>query len=427
MQIGINENIIYEISKKRREPKWLLDFRLKSYYHLLTQQEPHWGVDYSPIDYSQIGYITEEEKCDVCKLNDELKQYCNKAVDIVQNHQSLGIYYDQILKGTNIIFTSIKDAVINHEDLIKEYLGKVVNYNDNFFATLNSAVFSDGTFCYIPKNVKCPIELSTFFHINKPHIGQFERTLIIVEEGAKLEYFEGCTAKSQDHYQLHSAVVEINVFNNASMKYSTIQNWDSGDENGHGGIYNFVTKRSLCQGNNIKMTWVQVEKGSSKTWKYPSTILKGDTCSNEFYSVSITNKYQEADTGTKIIHIGKNNNSKIISKSIALGHSKNTFRSLVKILPNSDNNIHYTCCDSYILSDNATVSTIPNIICQNHNSEVNQEAFTSTINKDILNFCLQRGMNTEKSISMIINSCCHDIYELLPKDYAMEIKKILLD
>ncbi|MFI4847298.1 MAG: Fe-S cluster assembly protein SufB [Candidatus Makana argininalis] len=452
---GINNKIIYEISKIKNEPKWMLYFRLKSYKFWKKMKEPHWIKGYyKKINYNKINYyvrpiidnnkkkinenntkssnnknyenfLTNEIKYTFDKLGVPIINKNNKfAVDAIFDSVSVYTTYSNKLEDLGIIFCSFSHAIKKYPFLVKKYLGIVVPYYDNFFSALNSAVYSDGTFVYIPKNTKCPIELSTYFRINSDKTGQFERTIIIADEGSYVSYIEGCTAPDRNKNQLHAAVVEVILFNNSEVKYSTVQNWFSGNKPNIG-ILNFVTKRAICKGKNSKMSWIQSETGSSITWKYPSVILYGDNSCGNFYSVSITNCYQQADTGTKMIHIGKNTKSTIISKGIASGKSSNTYRSLVKIMPKATNSKNFTQCDSMIIGKKCGVYTFPSIKSSNNSSIVEHEATTSSIEDDQLLYCNQRGINIDNAISIIANGFCKEIFSELPLEFVIEAKKIL--
>jgi len=444
---GLNEEIIRFISLKKGEPDWLLEWRLRAYKHWLTMVEPAWAkVHYPRIDYQSIIYYSapRPKKKSMDEVDPELLATYAKlgiplneqaalagvetatiAVDAVFDSVSVATTYKAKLASMGIIFGSFSDAVKEHPELVKKYLGSVVPYSDNFFATLNSAVFTDGSFCYIPKGVKCPMELSTYFRINAKNTGQFERTLIIAEEGASVSYLEGCTAPMRDENQLHAAVVELIALDNAQIKYSTVQNWYPGDKEGKGGIYNFVTKRGACRGVNSKISWTQVETGSAITWKYPSCILQGDNSVGEFYSVALTNNYQQADTGTKMIHIGRNTKSTIVSKGISAGHGQNTYRGLVKILKGATHARNYTQCDSLLLGDKCGAHTSPYIEVRNTTSQVEHEASTSKIGEDQLFYCKSRGISLEDAVSMIVNGFCKEVFRELPMEFAVEAQKLL--
>jgi len=441
---GLSEDVVRIISAKKKEPKFLLDWRLKAYRHWLTMKEPNWqNVHYNPIDYQDIIYYSapkpkkklnsmDEVDPEVRKTFDKLgisldeqMRLSGVAVDAVLDSVSVATTFKEKLSEIGVIFCSFSEAVQTHPELIKKYLGSVVPYSDNFFAALNAAVFSDGSFCYIPKGVRCPMELSTYFRINAADTGQFERTLIIAEEGSYVSYLEGCTAPMRDKNQLHAAVVELVTFKDAQIKYSTIQNWYPGDKNGKGGIYNFVTKRGKCKGDNSKISWTQVETGSAITWKYPSVILQGDNTVGEFYSVALTNNYQQADTGTKMIHIGKNSRSTIISKGISAGHGQNTYRGLVKIQKGATGARNYSQCDSILMSDTCGAHTFPYIEVNNTSSQVEHEASTSKISEDQLFYCRQRGLSTEDAVNLIVNGFCKQVFKELPMEFAVEAQKLL--
>jgi Fe-S cluster assembly protein SufB len=440
---GLNEDIIRLISSKKGEPEWMLEFRLKAYRHWLTMTEPTWAnVKYGPIDYQAIRYysapkqkktlnsldeVDPELRSTFEKLGislDEQKRLSGVAVDAVFDSVSVATTFQAELAKLGIIFCSFSEAVKNHPDLIKKYLGSVVPYTDNFFATLNSAVFTDGSFCYIPKGVRCPMELSTYFRINTAGTGQFERTLIIADEGAKVSYLEGCTAPMRDENQLHAAVVELVALDNGTIKYSTVQNWYPGDKNGVGGIYNFVTKRGKAF-TNAKISWTQVETGSAITWKYPSCILQGDNAIGEFYSVALTNHYQQADTGTKMIHIGKNTRSTIVSKGISAGRGQQTYRGQVKIMKSAEGARNYSQCDSLLLGDKCGAHTFPYIEVRNSTAKMEHEASTSRIGEDQLFYCQQRGISAEDAVSMIVNGFCREVFRELPMEFAVEAQKLL--
>ena len=440
---GLSEDIIRLISEKKKEPEWLLDFRLKAYRHWLTLKQPTWAhLTIPPIDYQDIIYYAAPKQRKAKSLDevdpellatfdklgislDEQKKLSGVAVDAVMDSTSVKTTFQETLSKHGIIFMSFSEAVKNHPDLVKKYLGKVVPYTDNYFAALNSAVFSDGSFCYVPKGVRCPIELSTYFRINAANTGQFERTLIVADEGAYVSYMEGCTAPQRDENQLHAAIVEIISEKDAEVKYSTVQNWYPGDKDGKGGIYNFVTKRGICRGDNAKISWTQVETGSAITWKYPSCILKGDNTVAEFYSVAVTNNWQQADTGTKMIHIGKNSRSTIISKGISAGHSQNGYRGLVKVVPEATNCRNFSQCDSLLLGDQCGAHTWPYVECGNDSSILEHEATTSKISEDQLFYCNQRGIPTEKAIGLIVNGYAKDVLNKLPMEFAVEAQKLL--
>jgi Fe-S cluster assembly protein SufB len=442
---GLSEDIIRLISAKKNEPPFMLEWRLKAYRHWITMKEPKWpNVHYPPINYQDVIYYSAPKpKPQLSSLDevdpelrrtfeklgislDEQKRLSGVAVDAVFDSVSVATTFKDKLAQLGIIFCSFSEAVRNHPDLVQKYLGSVVPYNDNFFATLNSAVFSDGSFAYVPKGVRCPMELSTYFRINARDTGQFERTLIIAEEGAYVSYLEGCTAPIRDENQLHAAVVElVAVGANSQIKYSTVQNWYPGDKEGKGGIYNFVTKRGKCQGPNSKISWTQVETGSAITWKYPSVILQGDDSVGEFYSVALTNNYQQADTGTKMIHIGKNTKSTIVSKGISAGHGQNTYRGLVKILKGAANARNYSQCDSLLLGDRCGAHTFPYLEVRNTTSQVEHEASTSKIGEDQIFYCKQRGLSAEDAVNMIVNGFCKQVFLNLPMEFAVEAQKLL--
>jgi Fe-S cluster assembly protein SufB len=440
---GLSEDIIRFISAKKDEPEWLLEFRLKSYRHWLTMKEPEWAnITYPPIDYQAISYysapkqkkklnsldeVDPELRATFDKLGislDEQKRLSGVAVDAVFDSVSVATTFRGELAKLGIIFCSFSEAVREHPELVRKYLGSVVPYTDNFFATLNSAVFTDGSFCYIPKGVRCPMELSTYFRINSAGTGQFERTLIVADEGSIVSYLEGCTAPMRDENQLHAAVVELVALDGASIKYSTVQNWYPGDKNGVGGIYNFVTKRGKAF-NRSKISWTQVETGSAITWKYPSCILAGDDSVGEFYSVALTNHYQQADTGTKMIHIGKNTRSTIVSKGIAAGHGQQTYRGEVKIMKGAENARNYSQCDSLLLGDKCGAHTFPYIEVRNSSAVMEHEASTSKIGEDQLFYAQQRGISAEDAVSMIVNGFCREVFRELPMEFAVEAQKLL--
>jgi Fe-S cluster assembly protein SufB len=442
---GLNEDIIRLISSKKREPEWMLEWRLKAYRHWLTMKEPTWAnVHYPPIDYQHIiYYAAPKSKKDAPKSLDEvdpelLKTYeklgiplkeqellAGVAVDAVFDSVSVATTFKEKLKGMGVIFCSFSEAVQEHPELVKKYLGSVVPSSDNFFAALNSAVFSDGSFCYVPKGVRCPMELSTYFRINAKDTGQFERTLIVADQGAYVSYLEGCTAPMRDTNQLHAAVVELVALDNAQIKYSTVQNWYPGDKEGKGGIYNFVTKRGACRGAHSKISWTQVETGSAITWKYPSCLLMGESSVGEFYSVAVTNNYQQADTGTKMIHIGKNTKSTIVSKGISAGHGQNTYRGGVKILKSAAGARNYSQCDSMLMGDQCGAHTFPYLEVKNTSSQVEHEASTSKIGEEQIFYCRQRGISTEDAVSMIVHGFCKEVFKELPMEFAVEAQKLL--
>jgi Fe-S cluster assembly protein SufB len=442
---GLSEDTVRLISAKKEEPEWMLDFRLKAYRHWLTMEEPRkWpNLSFPKVDYQDmIYYSAPRQKPSVASLDEvdpellktfeklgiplsEQKQLSGVAVDAVFDSVSVATTYKEKLKKHGVIFCSFSEAVREHPEIVKKYLGSVVPTNDNFYAALNSAVFSDGSFCFIPKGVRCPMELSTYFRINNSESGQFERTLIVAEEGAYVSYLEGCTAPKFDRNQLHAAVVELIALDDAEIKYSTVQNWYAGDEDGVGGIYNFVTKRGKCAGRNSKISWTQVETGSAITWKYPSCILQGDNSIGEFYSVALTNHAQQADTGTKMIHLGKNTRSTIISKGIAAGRANNSYRGLVKIMPKAENARNYTQCDSMLIGSNCGANTFPYIEVMNNTSRVEHEASTSKISEEQLFYLMQRGISQEDAVSLIINGFCKDVFLHLPMEFAVEATRLL--
>jgi Fe-S cluster assembly protein SufB len=442
---GLSEDVIRLISKKKNEPAWLLEWRLKAYRHWLEMEDPDWAkLKREPIDYQAISYYSApKSKADGPKSLDEVdpklletyeklgiplheqKMLAGVAVDAVFDSVSVATTFKKKLAEAGVIFCSFSEGVRDHPELIRKYLGSVVPPGDNYFAALNSAVFTDGSFCFIPRGVRCPMELSTYFRINAANTGQFERTLIVAEEGSHVSYLEGCTAPMRDENQLHAAVVELVALQDASIKYSTVQNWYPGDENGVGGIYNFVTKRGDCRGDNSKISWTQVETGSAITWKYPSCILKGDNSVGEFYSVAVTNNYQQADTGTKMIHLGKNTRSTIISKGISAGHGQNTYRGLVRIAKKADNARNYTQCDSLLMGDQCGAHTFPYIETRNSNAVVEHEATTSKIGDDQLFYCRQRGIAEEDAVNMIVNGFCKEVFRELPMEFAVEAQKLM--
>ncbi|MEO8594530.1 MAG: Fe-S cluster assembly protein SufB [Candidatus Solibacter sp.] len=442
---GLSEDIVRLISAKKEEPEWLLEWRLKAYRHWLTMKEPEWAnVSFPKIDYQNIIYYSSpKSKSDGPKSLDDvdpelLKTYeklgiplheraalAGVAVDAVFDSVSVATTFKGKLQEQGIIFGSFSEAVKEHPELVKKYLGSVVPASDNFYAALNSAVFSDGSFCYIPKGVKCPMELSTYFRINAKDTGQFERTLIVADDGAAVSYLEGCTAPMRDTNQLHAAVVELVALDNAQIKYSTVQNWYPGDKDGKGGIYNFVTKRGACRGVNSKISWTQVETGSAITWKYPSCLLIGDNSVGEFYSVALTNNWQQADTGTKMIHIGKNTTSTIVSKGISAGHGQNTYRGGVKILQSATGARNYSQCDSLLLGDKCGAHTFPYLEVRNTSAQVEHEASTSKIGEDQIFYCRQRGISAEDAVSMIVHGFCKEVFRELPMEFAVEAQKLL--
>lgn len=442
--VGLSEDVVRMISSKKNEPEWMLEYRLKAYRHWLTMKEPSWAnVGYEPVDYNAISYyaapknnpapksldeIDPELRATFEKLGislDEQKRLSGIAVDAVFDSVSVATTFREKLAEMNVIFCSMSEAIREHGDLVREYLGSVVPHTDNFFSALNAAVFSDGSFCYIPRGVRCPMELSTYFRINAKNTGQFERTLIVAEEGAYVSYLEGCTAPMRDENQLHAAVVEIVAKADAEVKYSTVQNWYPGDKDGKGGIYNFVTKRGICAGDRAKISWTQVETGSSITWKYPSVILKGDNSVGEFYSVAVTNNRQQADTGSKMVHIGKNTRSRIVSKGISAGHSQNSYRGQVRVQKGATNARNFSQCDSLLLGDTCGAHTFPYIDIYNPTAQVEHEATTSKIGEDILFYCNQRGINTEDAVAMIINGYAKEVLKHLPMEFAVEAQKLL--
>ncbi len=441
---GLSEDIVKLISEKKNEPGWMTEWRLKAYRHWLTMKEPHWSnVKYSPIDYQDIIYYSAPRKKP--KLNslddadpelvkafeklgipiEEQKRLAGVAVDAVFDSVSVATTFKEKLSDLGIIFCSMSEALQKYPDIVKKYLGTVVPYTDNFFASLNSAVFSDGSFAYVPRGVRCPMELSTYFRINASETGQFERTLIVAEEGAYVSYLEGCTAPIRDTNQLHAAVVELVALDNAEIKYSTVQNWYPGDKDGKGGIYNFVTKRGACRGVNSKISWTQVETGSAITWKYPSCILQGDNSVGEFYSVAMTNNLQQADTGTKMIHIGKNTRSTIISKGISAGRSNNSYRGQVRITTKAENARNYSQCDSLLIGDKCGAHTFPYLETSNPTAQVEHEATTSKIGADQIFYLNQRGISTEDAVRLIVNGYCKEVFKQLPMEFAVEATRLL--
>ena len=442
--IGLNEEIIKWISTKKEEPQWLLDWRLKAFRNWEKMTEPVWAnVHYPHIDLHSLRYYSapkqKKKPQNIDEVDPELLQIYERlgislneqkklqgiAVDAVLDSVSVGTTFKDTLGKLGIIFCSFSEAVHNHPDLVKKYLGSVVPMTDNYYAALNAAVFSDGSFCYIPKGVRCPMELSTYFRINAANTGQFERTLIVAEEGSYCSYLEGCTAPQRDENQLHAAVVEIYAAKNAEVKYSTVQNWYPGDKNGKGGIYNFVTKRGICAGDNSKISWTQVETGSAVTWKYPSCILKGDNSIGEFYSVAVTNNYQQADTGTKMIHIGKNTKSRIVSKGISAGHSQNSYRGQVQVMKRATNARNFSQCDSLLMGSLCGAHTFPYIDIHNSTAKVEHEATTSKIGADQLFYCNQRGISTEDAVALIVNGYAKEVLNQLPMEFAVEAQKLL--
>lgn len=443
---GLSEDIVRFISAKKEEPEWMLEWRLKAYRYWLTlaDQEPDWAkLNYPKIDYQDSYYYAAPKLGDGPKSLDEvdpkLLETYNKlgiplleqemlsgvAVDAVFDSVSVATTYKKKLRELGVIFCPMSEAIKEHPELVQKYLGSVVPYSDNFFATLNCAVFTDGSFVYIPKGLRCPMELSTYFRINEKNTGQFERTLIIAEEGSYVSYLEGCTAPQRDENQLHAAVVELVILDDAEIKYSTVQNWYPGDEDGKGGIYNFVTKRAACRGKNSKVMWTQVETGSAVTWKYPSCILQGDNSSGEFYSVAITNNRQQADTGTKMIHLGKNTRSKIIAKGISAGKSNSTYRGLVRIQPKADGSRNFTQCDSLLIGNQCGAHTVPYIESRNPTAQTEHEATTSKISDEQMFYCQQRGMNSEEAVSLIVNGFCKEVLQTLPMEFAVEAQKLV--
>tara|TARA_B100000686_G_C16795974_1_gene982362 strand:- start:765 stop:2222 length:1458 start_codon:yes stop_codon:yes gene_type:complete len=445
---GLNEDVVRFISAKKNEPEFMLEWRLKAFRHFMTlvedEQAPDWAnIEFPKIDFQSISYYAapkpkkeleslDEVDPELLKTYEKLgisleeqKMLSGVAVDAVFDSVSIATTFKEELAKQGIIFCSMSEAIQNHPDLIQEYLGSVVPYTDNFYVALNSAVFSDGSFCYIPKGVRCPMELTTYFRINAQGSGQFERTLIVADESSYVSYLEGCSAPMRDENQLHAAVVELITLNNAEIKYSTIQNWYPGDENGKGGIYNFVTKRGKCAGSNSKISWTQVETGSAITWKYPSVILQGDNSIGEFYSVALVKGYQQADTGTKMTHIGKNTRSTIIAKGISAGHAHNTYRGLVRINPKADNSWNFTQCDSLLIGDQCGAHTTPYVEVKNNSAQLEHEAFTSKVSEDQLFYCQQRGMSMEDAHSLIINGFCKEVFRQLPLEFAVEATRLL--
>ena len=446
---GLNEDVVRYISAAKEEPEWLTEFRLSAYRRWLTMEMPEWAhLRIPPIDYNDIIYYAAPKSTAKYKSMDEVDpalletfdklgipleeqkvlagvEGAQMAVDAVVDSVSVKTTFRQTLAEKGIIFCSISEAVKEHPELVKQYLGSVVSSGDNYFAALNSAVFSDGSFCYIPKGVRCPMELSTYFRINAAGTGQFERTLIVADEGAYVSYLEGCTAPMRDENQLHAAIVEIVVMKDAEVKYSTVQNWYPGDKEGRGGIYNFVTKRGLCKGENSRLSWTQVETGSAITWKYPSCVLAGDNSVGEFYSVALTNNYQQADTGTKMIHIGRNTRSRIVSKGISAGKSENSYRGLVKVLPGAEGARNYSQCDSLLIGDKCGAHTFPYVDVRNRSAVVEHEATTSKISDDQLFYCNQRGIGTEEAVGLIVNGYAREVLNKLPMEFAIEAQKLL--
>jgi len=441
---GLSEDVVRLISEKKNEPEWLLEWRLKAYRHWLTMEEPAWhNVHYPPIDYQKSVYYSAPKKKPKLKSLDEVdpalletyeklgipleeqKVLANVAVDAVFDSVSIATTYRETLEKHGVIFMPFSEAVQEYPELVKKYLGSVVPSSDNFFTALNSAVFSDGSFCFIPKGVRCPMDLSTYFRINAENTGQFERTLIVAEEGAYVSYLEGCTAPKRDEHQLHAAVVELVALDDAEIKYSTVQNWYPGDSEGKGGIYNFVTKRGACRGENSKISWTQVETGSAITWKYPSVILQGDNSVGEFYSVAVTANHQQADTGTKMIHIGKNTKSTIISKGISAGVGQNSYRGQVKMLKGAKQGRNFSQCDSLLIGDRCGAHTFPYIDVRNTTAKVEHEASTSKVGEDQIYYLRQRGLSTEDAVNMIVNGFCKEVYDVLPMEFAIEARKLL--
>ena len=440
---GLDEEVIKIISNKKNEPQWLLDWRLNAYKKWKKMIEPTWpNVNYPKIDYQDISYFSAPKKKKLKSLDEvdpeilktydklgiplqEQKMLAGVAVDAVFDSVSIATTFKEDLAKAGVIFCSFSEAVKTYPDLVKKYLGSVVPHTDNFFAALNAAVFSDGSFVYIPKNTRCPMELSTYFRINALNTGQFERTLIVADEGSHVSYLEGCTAPMRDENQLHAAVVELVALDNAEIKYSTVQNWYPGDENGKGGIYNFVTKRGLCKGDDSKISWTQVETGSAITWKYPSVILKGNRSNGEFYSVALSNNYQQADTGTKMIHMGSDTKSTIISKGISAGHGQQTYRGEVKIMKNAENARNYSQCDSMLIGNKCGAHTFPYINVKNKSAQMEHEATTSSIGEEQLFYCAQRGISEEDAISLIVNGFCRDVFKELPMEFAMEAQQLM--
>jgi Fe-S cluster assembly protein SufB len=442
--VGLNEDTIRFISSKKNEPEWLLEYRLSAFRHWLTLSEPGWAhIHHPPISYQDIIYYAAPKRKKELKSLDEVdpelietfnklgisldeqKKLSGVAVDAVIDSVSVKTTFTDTLSKYGVIFCSFSEAVQNHPDLVKQYMGSVVPSNDNYFAALNSAVFSDGSFCYIPKGVRCPVELSTYFRINAANTGQFERTLIVADEGAYVSYMEGCTAPMRDENQLHAAIVEIVAMKDAEVKYSTVQNWYPGNKKGEGGIYNFVTKRGICKGSHSKISWTQVETGSAITWKYPSVVLMGDNSIGEFYSVAVTNNFQQADTGSKMIHLGRNTKSTIISKGISAGQSNNSYRGLVKVVKRAENARNFSQCDSLLLGDKCGAHTFPYIKAENHSSIVEHEATTSKISDDQLFYCKQRGISSESAIGLIVNGYAKEVLQHLPMEFAVEAQKLL--
>ncbi len=447
---GLSEDILRVISKKKNEPEWVLEYRLKAYRHWLTMTEPSqaankWAeVKYPPIDFQNLTYYSapKTKKDPVTSMDEidpeliktferlgiplsEQKRISGVAVDVVFDSVSIATTHNEELDQVGVIFCSISEAIHKHPEIVKKYFGSVIPYTDNYYAALNAAVFSDGSFVYIPRGVRCPIDLSTYFRINAKETGQFERTLIVADEGSFVNYLEGCTAPQRDENQLHSAIVELVALERAEIKYSTVQNWYTGDKNGLGGIYNFVTKRGICKGYKSKISWTQVESGSAITWKYPSVILQGDSSEGAFYSVALTHDYMQADTGTKMIHIGKNTKSTIISKGISAGHSSNSYRGLVKIMPSAENARNYSQCDSMLVGDKSSAHTFPYIDVKNKSATLEHEATTSRISEDQIFYLKSRGLDSEKAISMLVNGFCKEVFKELPLEFAVEAVKLI--
>lgn len=442
---GLDEDVITHISRMKNEPEWLLEFRLNAYRHWLTLEQPDWGhLNIKPIDYQAISYYSapKSKKAGPKSLDEvdpellrtyeklgiplqEREMLAGVAVDAVFDSVSVATSFKDRLGKEGIIFCAFSEAVREHPELVRKYLGSVVRMDDNYFAALNSAVFSDGSFCYIPPGVRCPMELSTYFRINAANTGQFERTLIIADKGAYVSYLEGCTAPKREEHQLHAAIVEIIAHEDAEVKYSTVQNWFPGDKDGNGGIYNFVTKRGLCEGARSKISWTQVETGSAITWKYPGVVLKGDDSIGEFYSVALARDYQQADTGSKMIHIGKNTKSTIISKGISLGHAQNAYRGLVKILPKADGARNFSQCDSLLIGSDCGAHTFPYLMVQNPTAQVEHEATTAKIGEDQIFYCMQRGLSEEDAVSLIVNGFCKQIFQELPMEFAVEAQRLI--
>src|SRR5210317_326730 len=441
---GLNEDVIRLISEKKNEPQWMLDWRLDAYKTWLEMEEPEWpNVTYTKPDFQAVSYYSApKQKKELGSLDevdpellrtferlgislDEQKRLSGVAMDVVVDSVSVATTFKKTLGEKGIIFCSMSEAIQEHPELVRKHLGTVVPKRDNFYAALNSAVFTDGSFCYIPKGVRCPMELSTYFRINEAGTGQFERTLVVADEGSYVSYLEGCTATQRDENQLHAAVVEIIAEQDAEVKYSTVQNWYPGDKNGKGGIYNFVTKRADCRGDRAKVMWTQVETGSAVTWKYPSCILRGDDSQGEFYSIAIANNYQQADTGTKMVHLGKNTKSRIVSKGISAGRAQNTYRGLVSMHPKAKNSRNYTQCDSLLIGDKCGAHTVPYIEVKNNSSRVEHEATTSKVDDDQLFYCRQRGMDEEEAVALVVNGFCKEVLQALPMEFAMEAQQLV--